>query len=88
DPTKVRVVERERNEDEPRPLDTTVSRTISLLPVAPKRAESELEASVERLFDEGGSGNQTEQGDSAVGEKDITTHNFLVFHQCNIYLLC
>ncbi|GKG29265.1 hypothetical protein Tco_0416630, partial [Tanacetum coccineum] len=34
------------------------------------RAESELEASVERLFDVGCSGNQTEQGDSAVGEQD------------------
>ncbi|GJV82814.1 hypothetical protein Tco_1522712 [Tanacetum coccineum] len=64
DPTKVRVVEPERNEDEPRLLDTTVGRTVSLLPVAPDRAESELEASVERIFDEGGSGNQAEQGDS------------------------
>ncbi|GKF37719.1 hypothetical protein Tco_0114477, partial [Tanacetum coccineum] len=27
-------------------------------------ADSELEASVDRLFDEGGSGNQTKQGDS------------------------
>ncbi|GJY75110.1 hypothetical protein Tco_0480226 [Tanacetum coccineum] len=64
DLTKVRVVKRERNEDEPRLLDTTVGRTVPLLPVAPDRADSELEASVERLFDEGGSGNQTEQGDS------------------------
>ncbi|GKF11049.1 hypothetical protein Tco_0048975, partial [Tanacetum coccineum] len=39
-------------------------------PVAPDRAESELEASVERLFDEGGSGNQTEQGDSAGDRKN------------------
>nr|GEY98302.1 RNA-directed DNA polymerase, eukaryota [Tanacetum cinerariifolium] len=39
-PTKVRIVERQQNE----------------------------EASVERLFDEGGSGNQTEQGDSTRGE--------------------
>ncbi|GJU47290.1 hypothetical protein Tco_1204556 [Tanacetum coccineum] len=43
-PTKVRVVERERNEDEPRLLDTTVGRTVPLLLVAPDRAESELEA--------------------------------------------
>ncbi|GJR83122.1 hypothetical protein Tco_0153907 [Tanacetum coccineum] len=70
DPTKVRVVEREQNEDELRLLDTTISRTVSLLPVAYDRAESELEASVERLFDEGGSGNQTEQGDFAGGRKD------------------
>ncbi|GKC38384.1 hypothetical protein Tco_1050768 [Tanacetum coccineum] len=52
-PTKVRVVKRERNEDEPRLLDTTVGRTVPLLLVAPDRAESELEASVERLFDKG-----------------------------------
>ncbi|GKA25798.1 hypothetical protein Tco_0711907 [Tanacetum coccineum] len=65
DPTKVRVVEREQNKDEPRLLDTTVGRNVQLLPVAPDHAESELEASVERLFDEGGSGTQTEQGDSA-----------------------
>ncbi|GKD54469.1 hypothetical protein Tco_1287856, partial [Tanacetum coccineum] len=53
------------NEDKLRMLDTTVGRTVPLLSVAPDRAESELEASVERLFDEGGNGNQTEQGDSA-----------------------
>ncbi|GJS59119.1 RNA-directed DNA polymerase, eukaryota [Tanacetum coccineum] len=54
DPTKVRVVERERNEDEPWLLDNTIGRTVPLLPVAPDRAKSELEASVEKLFDEGG----------------------------------
>ncbi|GJS94600.1 hypothetical protein Tco_0801568 [Tanacetum coccineum] len=53
DPTKVKVVEREQNEDEPQLLDTTVGRNVQLLPVAPDHAESELEASVERLFDEG-----------------------------------
>nr|GFA50115.1 hypothetical protein [Tanacetum cinerariifolium] len=46
-------------------LDTTVGRIVPLLHVAPDHAESELEASAERLFDEGGSGNQTDQGDSA-----------------------
>nr|GEU45055.1 nucleolar protein [Tanacetum cinerariifolium] len=35
DPTKVRILERERNEDEPRLLETTVGRIIPLLPVAP-----------------------------------------------------
>nr|GEW02432.1 hypothetical protein [Tanacetum cinerariifolium] len=45
DPTKVRVVERERNVDEPRLLDTTIGRIVSLLPVAPDHADSELEAS-------------------------------------------
>ncbi|GJV20767.1 hypothetical protein Tco_1369787 [Tanacetum coccineum] len=69
DPTKVKVVERERNEDEPLLLETTISRTVPLLPVVPDRAKSELEASVDRLFDEGGSGNQTEQGDSVGGGK-------------------
>ncbi|GJT83300.1 hypothetical protein Tco_1057642 [Tanacetum coccineum] len=67
DPTKVKIVEREQNEGEPLLLETTIGRTVPLLLVAPDRAESELEASVDRLFDEGGSGNQTEQGDSASG---------------------
>ncbi|GJS54065.1 hypothetical protein Tco_0627427 [Tanacetum coccineum] len=66
-PTKVKVVKRERNEDEPLLLQTTVGRTVPLLLVAPDRAESELEASVDKLFDEGGSGNQTDQGDSMGG---------------------
>ncbi|GJS23961.1 hypothetical protein Tco_0452593 [Tanacetum coccineum] len=67
DPTKVRVGERQRAEDEPKLLDTTVGRVVPLLPIAPARAESELDASVDRLFDEGGSGNLAEQGDSASG---------------------
>ncbi|GJZ33782.1 hypothetical protein Tco_0579218 [Tanacetum coccineum] len=45
-------------------LDTTVGRVVSLLPVAPARASSELEASMDKLFDEGGSGSHAEQGDS------------------------
>ncbi|GKF62521.1 hypothetical protein Tco_0182575, partial [Tanacetum coccineum] len=65
DPTKVRVGERQRAEGEPKLLDTTVGRVVPLLPVAPARASSELEASVDKLFDEGGSGGQMEQGDSA-----------------------
>ncbi|GKD94512.1 hypothetical protein Tco_1374349, partial [Tanacetum coccineum] len=65
DPTKVKIVERERNEDEPLLLQTTIGRTVPLLPVAPGRAESELETSVDKLFDKGGSGNQTEHGGSA-----------------------
>ncbi|GKA69461.1 hypothetical protein Tco_0775525 [Tanacetum coccineum] len=65
DPTKVKIVERERNEGEPLLLETTIGRIVPLLLVAPDRAESELEASVDRVFDEGGSGNQTEQGDFA-----------------------
>nr|GEV45797.1 hypothetical protein [Tanacetum cinerariifolium] len=70
DPTKVKIVERERNKGEPLLLETTIGRIVLLLPVVPDRAESELDASVERLFDEGGSGNQTKQGDSAGGGKD------------------
>ncbi|GJZ03919.1 hypothetical protein Tco_0537194 [Tanacetum coccineum] len=70
DPTKVRIGERQRGEGEPKLLDTTVGHTVLLLPVAPARAESELDASVDRLFDEGGSGTQAEQGDSAGGGRD------------------
>ncbi|GJV43500.1 hypothetical protein Tco_1428036 [Tanacetum coccineum] len=64
DPTKVKIVKRERVEEEAKLLDSTVGHVVLLLPVAPARAESELEASVEKLFDEGGS---TEQGDSVAG---------------------
>ncbi|GJX94955.1 hypothetical protein Tco_0349541 [Tanacetum coccineum] len=63
DPTKVKVVERERHEGEPRLLEVTVGRTVPLLLVAPDRGESELAASVDKLFD----GTQVEQGDSAGG---------------------
>ncbi|GKA68490.1 hypothetical protein Tco_0768407 [Tanacetum coccineum] len=70
DPTKVRIGERQHGEDEPKLLDTTVGRTVPLLPVEPARAESEFDASVDRLFDEGGSGTQAEQGDSAGGGRD------------------
>ncbi|GKE15476.1 hypothetical protein Tco_1423053, partial [Tanacetum coccineum] len=68
DPTKVKVVERERIKDEPLLLVTTV-RTVPLLPVASDRAKSKLEASVDRIFDEGGIGNQKKQGDSAGGRQ-------------------
>ncbi|GJT45483.1 hypothetical protein Tco_0954198 [Tanacetum coccineum] len=40
---------------------------VPLLPIAPAHAESELDASVDKLFDECGNGNQAEQGDSASG---------------------
>nr|GEX29438.1 zinc finger, CCHC-type [Tanacetum cinerariifolium] len=55
---------------EPRLLETTVGRTIPLLPIALDRAENELEATVDRLFNEGGSGHQTKQKDSAGGGQD------------------
>ncbi|GKF07928.1 hypothetical protein Tco_0042152, partial [Tanacetum coccineum] len=71
DPTKVKVGERERAEGEARLLDSTVGRVVPLLPVALARAESELEASVDRLFNEGGS---ADQGDSAAGgDQDAET---------------
>ncbi|GKB19937.1 hypothetical protein Tco_0853860 [Tanacetum coccineum] len=67
DPTKVKVAKRERREDEPWLLETTVGRTIPLLPIAPDCGESELDASVDKLFDEGGSDTQVEQGHSVGG---------------------
>ncbi|GKC56536.1 hypothetical protein Tco_1084134 [Tanacetum coccineum] len=53
-----------RVEGEAKLLETTVGRTVLLLPVALVRSEASLEDSVNRLFDEGGSGNQV---DSAIG---------------------
>ncbi|GJZ79899.1 hypothetical protein Tco_0644736, partial [Tanacetum coccineum] len=70
-PTKVRVGERQRAEGEPKLLDIIVGRVVPLLPIAPARAESELDASVDKLFDEGGSGNLAEQGDSASGRHGV-----------------
>nr|GEV95417.1 bifunctional riboflavin biosynthesis protein RIBA 1, chloroplastic-like [Tanacetum cinerariifolium] len=67
DPTKVKVGERERAKGEARLLDSTVGRVVPLLPVAPAHADSELEASVERLFNEGGSADQV---DSAAGGQE------------------
>nr|GEV16323.1 hypothetical protein [Tanacetum cinerariifolium] len=64
DHTKVKIIERECVEGEKRLLDSTVGRVVSLLPIAPAYAKGDLEASVDKLFDEGGS---TDQGDSAVG---------------------
>nr|GEY31235.1 hypothetical protein [Tanacetum cinerariifolium] len=71
DPTKVRVEEREHAEEETRLLDSIVGYVVSLLPIAPARAESELEASVERLFDEGGSADQKDFAASG-GQDDDT----------------
>ncbi|GJZ39736.1 hypothetical protein Tco_0586299 [Tanacetum coccineum] len=64
DPTKVKVGERERVEEEAKLLESNVGHVVPLLPVTPARADSELEASLDMLFDEGGS---TDQGDSAAG---------------------
>ncbi|GKA49659.1 hypothetical protein Tco_0742732 [Tanacetum coccineum] len=64
DPTKVKVVERERAEGGKKLLESTVGRVVPLLSVASARSESELEASVDKLVDEGGS---TDQEDFAAG---------------------
>nr|GEW00940.1 transposase (putative), gypsy type [Tanacetum cinerariifolium] len=71
DPTKVRVGEREHDEGEPKLLETTVGRVVPLLSVAPDRSSCDLKASVDKLFDEGGSGEQEDQGDSAGGGHGI-----------------
>ncbi|GJY37918.1 hypothetical protein Tco_0424282, partial [Tanacetum coccineum] len=47
DPTKVRIGERQRGKDEPKLLDTTVGRTVPLLPVSSARSLSEFDASVD-----------------------------------------
>ncbi|GKE84386.1 hypothetical protein Tco_1558128, partial [Tanacetum coccineum] len=63
DPTKVRFGERQRGEDETKLLDTTIGRTVPLLPVA----------SVDRLFDKEGSGNEEKPHDSADGGQGAGT---------------
>ncbi|GKC02015.1 hypothetical protein Tco_0993625 [Tanacetum coccineum] len=45
-------------------------RVVPLLPVAPARSSSDLEASVDKLFDQGGSGEQGEHGDSVGGDQN------------------
>ncbi|GKD01875.1 hypothetical protein Tco_1172149 [Tanacetum coccineum] len=74
DPMKVRIGERQRGEDEPKLLDTTVGRVVPLLPVAPARGESELKDSVDRLFDEEGNDGQAKQGDFASGGQGVGIH--------------
>ncbi|GKE22861.1 hypothetical protein Tco_1434373 [Tanacetum coccineum] len=70
DPTKVKIVERECDEGERKVLDSTIGRVVPLLPVAPARAEGDLEASVDRLFDEGGNTNQGDS-DASGGRNDV-----------------
>nr|GEY72254.1 transposase (putative), gypsy type [Tanacetum cinerariifolium] len=50
---KVKIVKREQVGDEPLLLQTIVGRTVPLLSVAPDHADSELETSIDKLFDEG-----------------------------------
>nr|GEZ57299.1 hypothetical protein [Tanacetum cinerariifolium] len=77
-PTKVRVVEGERAKGEVKLMDSIVGRVVSLLPVAPAHAESELEASVNKLFDEGGS---ADQRNSATGDTAAMTAERLKRHR-------
>nr|GEU73308.1 hypothetical protein [Tanacetum cinerariifolium] len=67
DPTRVRIGERERDEDEPKLLETTVGCVVLLLPVTPDCSSGELKASVDKPFNEGGSGEQSDHGDSTGG---------------------
>ncbi|GJW06595.1 hypothetical protein Tco_1569018 [Tanacetum coccineum] len=80
-PTKVKIIERERIEDEPRLMGLIVIVRggvggsggggvwggVRFGVVVPERGENELEASVDRMFDEDDSGTQMEQGNSAIG---------------------
>nr|GEX95387.1 hypothetical protein [Tanacetum cinerariifolium] len=77
DPTKVRIGEREQDKGEPKLLETTVGHVVPLLPVAPDRSSGELEASVDKLFDEEGSGEQADQGDSAGGGQGSAVQRLL-----------
>nr|GEZ85558.1 hypothetical protein [Tanacetum cinerariifolium] len=70
DTTKVRVAERQRTEDKPRLLKSTVGRFVSLPPIAPARASSELKASVDKLFNERAS---WDVGDADVRPVAVTT---------------
>nr|GEW36294.1 hypothetical protein [Tanacetum cinerariifolium] len=71
DHTKVKVGERERAEGEAKLLDSTVRRVVLLLSITLARADSELEASVDMLFDEGGSAD--EEDFAAGGDQEIET---------------
>ncbi|GJU65885.1 hypothetical protein Tco_1247720 [Tanacetum coccineum] len=71
DPTKVKVLKRERAEGEAKLLDSTVGRVVPLLPVSLARAESELEASVDKLFNKDGSADQVDS--AASGCQDAET---------------
>ncbi|GJS17776.1 hypothetical protein Tco_0412248 [Tanacetum coccineum] len=61
DPSKVKIVERQRAVDEPTLLSTTVGRIVPLLPIAPARTEGELEDSVDKLFSEESGDGRTDQ---------------------------
>nr|GFA10714.1 hypothetical protein [Tanacetum cinerariifolium] len=68
DLTKVRIDERQRDEDEPKLLETTVGRIVSLLPVASAHSSGDLEANVDKLFDGGGGDHET-LSETSIGGK-------------------
>nr|GEU30558.1 hypothetical protein [Tanacetum cinerariifolium] len=74
DPTKVKVAKRQRAEDEPILLESTAGRVVPLLPIASARASNELEASVDKLFDEGDGGDGQ---DADVRPVAVTTDTIL-----------
>ncbi|GKF86845.1 hypothetical protein Tco_0254672, partial [Tanacetum coccineum] len=76
DPIKVRVGERQRTEGKPGLLDTTVGRVVPLLSVAPARDSSELEASVDKLFNKGGD-HDTLGGPSVAGKSRSAVQRLL-----------
>nr|GFC93438.1 hypothetical protein [Tanacetum cinerariifolium] len=63
--------ETERAEREARLLDSIVGRVVLFLPVSHARVKSELEASVKRLFDEGGSADQMESAAGGGQEAEV-----------------
>nr|GEY08533.1 transposase (putative), gypsy type [Tanacetum cinerariifolium] len=75
DPTKVKIGKRKRAEGEARLLDSTVGHVVSLLPIASACAKSKLDATVKKLFDEGGSADQVDfaAGGSQEAEVGIAT---------------
>nr|GEV90635.1 dynein regulator LIS1 [Tanacetum cinerariifolium] len=74
-PTKVKVGERERAEGEAKLVDSIVRHVVPLLSVAPAHVDSELEASTDRLFDEGGNADQRDfaAGDGQETETELVT---------------
>nr|GEV05329.1 hypothetical protein [Tanacetum cinerariifolium] len=77
DPTKVRIGKRQRDEDEPKLLETTVRRVVSLLPVSPDRSSGELEAS--KLRDDYGA-----LGGPTVGGKSQSSIQRLLLGLCKM----
>nr|GEX04267.1 hypothetical protein [Tanacetum cinerariifolium] len=84
DPTKVRIVERQRNEGEARLLDTTIGRTVLLLPVALDRAAARKRKFV--IVDTGGASHPpkklrryhgTPSGTSVGGKSRSALHRLL-----------